>query len=118
MTRWIRFFFAILVGIALGLVYGWFIQPGKFSDTSLDSLRIDYKTDYVLMVAEAYQIDNDPLLAVQRLAASSEKLPTAQVEESIKFAKKVGYTEPDINRMQALLSTLGGATPDQGDLKP
>ena len=118
MTRWIRFFFSILVGVALGLVYGWFIQPGNFADTSLNSLRIDYKTDYVLMVAEAYQIDKDPMLAVQRLTASSDKQPTVQVEESIKFAQKVGYTEPDINRMLALLSGLGGAGPDQGDLQP
>ena len=48
-SRWILFIFAILVGAGLGLLYGWVINPVDYVDTTPDTLRIDYKTDYVLM---------------------------------------------------------------------
>lgn len=118
MTRWIRFLFAIFVGIALGLVYGWFFRPGNTSNTPLDSLRIDYKTDYVLMVAEAFSLDHDSILAANRLELLGNEPPAVLVEESLEFAQKVGYKEPDIQRIQALLGELGIAAPDSGGLQP
>lgn len=114
MARWIRFFLAISVGITLGLAYSWFINPASSTDTALDTLRMDYKTDIVLMVAEAYQVEGDPILAAQRLAMLGKNPPTAQVEESLQFAIKVGYTEPDINRMQTLLNALQATAPIEG----
>jgi hypothetical protein len=67
-ARWIGFIIAILVGVALGLGYGWIVSPVHYVDTSPDTLRVDYRTDYVLMVAEAYKNEIDPGLAVRRLA--------------------------------------------------
>ncbi len=68
MSRWIRFFLVIAIGAAGGLFYGWVINPVKYVDTTPDTLRIDYKSDYVLMVAESYGADGDLALAARRLA--------------------------------------------------
>jgi hypothetical protein len=68
MKRWLLFFLVIGVGIAAGLLYGWVVSPVKYVDTSPETLRQDYKTDYVLMVAEAFQTERDTSLALQRLA--------------------------------------------------
>jgi hypothetical protein len=106
MARWIGFIFSILVGVALGLAYGWIVSPVKYVDTSPDTLRIDYKTDYVLMVAEAYQNENDLGLAVRRLALLGNLSPAEVVEQAIQFAQKYGYAEADITRMQGLWSEL------------
>lgn len=105
-ARWIGFIIAILVGVALGLGYGWIISPVRYVDTSPDTLRIDYKTDYVLMVAEAYQSENDLGLAVRRLALLGNAPPSEIVGQAIQFAQKYGYAETDINRMLMLWNEL------------
>jgi hypothetical protein len=106
MSRWIRFFLAILIGISLGLLYGWVISPIKYVDTAPDTLRVDYKTDYVLMVAEAYRGDNNLDLAMRRLALLGNTAPVDIVSQSVTFAQKAGYTDADLNLIQTLLSSL------------
>jgi len=106
MARWIGFLIAILVGAALGLAYGWIASPVRYVDTSPDTLRIDYKTDYILMVAEAYQNENDLGLAVRRLALLGNIPPTEMVAQAVQFAQKYGYADADITRMQALWNEL------------
>ena len=106
MARWIGFIIAILVGVALGLAYGWIVSPVQYVDTSPDTLRIYYKTDYVLMVAEAYQNESDLGLAVRRLALLGNIPPAEMVGQTIQFAQKYGYAEADITRMQTLWNEL------------
>jgi len=106
MARWIRFLIAILVGAGLGLVYGWLINPVEYVETTPDTLRVDYRTDYVLMVAEAYQSEQDLDLAVRRLALLGDAPPAEINYQAILFAQKAGYTDADLERMQALLSSL------------
>ena len=43
----------LLLGIALGLLVGWVLVPIQYVDTTPDTLRGDYRADYVLMVAES-----------------------------------------------------------------
>lgn len=106
MARWIGFIIAILVGVALGLAYGWIASPVRYVDTSPDTLRVDYKTDYVLMVAEAFQNENDLGQAVRRLALLGNVPPSQMVGQALQFAQQYGYAEADITRMQALWNEL------------
>jgi hypothetical protein len=106
MSRWFRFLIAILVGIVLGLVYGWVISPVRYVDTSPDTLRVDYKTDYVLMVAEAYQHEKDLAQALRRLALLGETAPVDITYQAIQFARQYGYNDGDINRMQTLMDDM------------
>jgi hypothetical protein len=113
MARWLRFLIAILVGLALGLAYGWLVSPVRYIDTSPNTLRIDYKADYVLMVSESYQSEKDLDQAIRRLGLLGTTSPVDLVAQTIQFAQKVGYTEADIARMQALLSALQILQPEQ-----
>jgi len=106
MARWIRFLIAIIVGAGLGLIYGWLINPVEYVETTPDTLRVDYRTDYVLMVAEAYQGEQDLDLAVRRLAMLGDADPAEITYQAILFAQKAGYADADMERMQALLSAL------------
>jgi len=106
MSRRVWFFVVILVGIGLGLAYGWIINPVKYVDTSPDTLRADYKTDYVLMVAEAYHKDNDVSLAVRRLAFLGNTSPLELVQQSIVLAGQAGYSSQDVGSMVALAQVL------------
>lgn len=115
MSRWFRFILVILVGIALGVLYGWVINPVEFVDTSPDMLRIDYQTDIALMAAEAYSLDGDLELAARRLALEPGVEPREMLARAIAFGERpdVGYHEDDLKIMQALYEDLADFEPDR-----
>jgi hypothetical protein len=102
MGRWIRFLIAVMIGAAAGMFYGWKVNPVRYSETTPDSLRVDYKTDYVLMVAEAFRIEQDQNLAARRLALISTESPGDVVTKAIKEAKQIPYPAIDLGMMQDL----------------
>jgi hypothetical protein len=106
MSRWIAFLLAIALGAAAGMYYGWVVSPVKYVDTAPDSLRIDYKTDYVLMVAESYYAEKDMGLAVHRLALLGDLPPAEIVANAITFAQDNQYPQSDLALMQALADAL------------
>ncbi len=106
MARWIGFIISMGIGAALGLLYGWVINPIKYVDTSPETLRIDYKSDYVLMVAEAYQSEADLPLAVERIALLGSSNPTEIVHRAVLFAEEQSYADADLALMRNLEEAL------------
>ncbi len=106
MSRWIGFIITIIIGIGLGLFYGWVIDPVDYVDTTPDSLRQDYQADYVLMVAEAYQLERDPTVAVGRLAFLSGTDPLQTAQQAVDFAHEVGYSQSDLAKLELLLEGI------------
>ncbi len=100
--RWLFFLLAIAAGIAAGLIYGWIINPVKYVDTSPDTLRADYKTDYVLMVAEAFQAEQDLDAAARRLALLGDAPPAQTIGEAVTFAVRAGYAPEDLEKLRQL----------------
>jgi len=112
MTRWTRFIIVLLFGIGIGLVYAWVINPIEYVDTSPNRLRQDYKTDYVLMVAEAYQAEEDLEIARARLALLGDETPQQSVRNAVLFASSLeGYPVRDISVLRALSQDLGSQNP-------
>lgn len=106
MSRWIRFLIAVLLGGALGLIYGWVVNPVKYVDTTPNSLRADYRADYVLMVAESYNQDQDLALAVRRLALLGDAPPGEHVRDAMIFGAQNGYADSDLDLLSQLASAL------------
>jgi hypothetical protein len=106
MSRWTLFILVLLLGIGLGLLYGWVINPVSYQDTTLDTLRIDYKTDYTLMVAEVYHQTHDLDWAMNRLTLLRDKSPLHSVDEALKFAVQAEYTLPDMFLLRDLHNAL------------
>jgi hypothetical protein len=111
MGRWIRFFIAIAIGAAAAMYYGWVVNPVQYPETSLETLRIDYKTDYVLMVAEAYRIEGDLDLAARRLAIISTDDPDQMIAIAIQEATNIPYPSSDLALMQALYDAFKAWSP-------
>jgi hypothetical protein len=107
--RYIFFFAAILAGLALGIIYGWVINPVVYRNTGMDTLRLDYKTDYVLMVAELYQSEGDLASALTRIAYIEASSPLAFVTTCIDYAEQHDYTREDIDLMWSLASDIDNA---------
>lgn len=57
----------LIIGVILGLVYGWVFHPAASTDTEPASLRTEYKDAYRVMIAQAYQANNDLVRAKARL---------------------------------------------------
>ena len=118
MPRWISILIAALLGLALGLVYGWKIDPVQYTDITPDVLRIDYRTDYVLMVAEAYRAGQDPALAAQRLAVLGSEPPAVIAGDAYDFSKQSGYPAEDLALLQELVVALQAWQPIPGTSLP
>ncbi len=104
--RWALFLLSLVVGVAAGLYYGWVLHPVQYVDTSLDRLRADYKTDFVLMVAEGYSRHRDLEWARRYLALLGGD-PAQVVEEALTHAVMVlGYGPEDLRLMRELLLDL------------
>jgi hypothetical protein len=113
MKRWIAFLIAIALGFAAGLALGWYLYPTAAPGPSSQTLRIDYKTDCVLMIAEAYHLNKDLPLAARRLSELDKTPPLAQAVQAIEFAEGIGYTNNDLTLLRELSQALQALPPTQ-----
>ena len=114
MRRWIFFSIVVLLGIVVGLLYGWVINPVKYVETTPANLRSDYQTDYVLMVAEAYQAEGDLDLAARRLAVLGDNPPVEIVRAAMIHAAQIPFADSDQELMSLLASDLQTWNPASG----
>jgi len=105
-SNWIKIFIAALIGIALGLVYGWVLAPVQYTDVTPNILSEDYRVDYVLMVAEAHQNEQDPEIAARRLAILGSESPAEIVTSALNYATNNNFTQDEILLLQGLLTAM------------
>ena len=97
---------AILIGIALGVIYGWVIDPIEYTDVTPNILRADYRADYVLMVAEAHQSEQNSETSARRLAMLGSESPAQIVTSTLDYAANNGFTQDEIILLQGLLTAM------------
>jgi hypothetical protein len=105
-TRWVFIILALLLGAGIGIAYGWYIDPVDYVNLPPDTLRADYKADYVLMTAEAYQSERDPGLAARRLAIFGTQSPSAIAADGLAYGRVNGFPDSEIALMQELVTAL------------
>jgi len=118
MPRWTYILIAAVIGIGLGLLYGWQINPVQFVDLTPDTLRADYRADYVLMVAEAYHAEHGPELAARRLAIFGSDPPARIAARGLEDARQSGFAEPELALIQELVHALQIWQPVPGGVLP
>lgn len=105
--RFFFFFLAILIGAGAGLAIGWtMMPPAAPTNAPLASLRTDFRTDLVLMVAEDFQTEPDSMQALTQLDKLDEGDPITLLGDSIQYAQGVGYPEEDLKLMRDLLNSI------------
>ena len=70
-SGWFPFLIGIGLGLAGGLYYAWILNPVEYTDTAPDSLRADFRADYLALIASAYAGTEDLVRARARLALFS-----------------------------------------------
>jgi hypothetical protein len=77
-------------------MYGWMVAPAQPANTTLASLRPDYKTDLVLMVAEAYPETTDLPGAIGILRLLNPSNPLKAVDEALVNAQSYNYPNAEL----------------------
>jgi hypothetical protein len=123
--RWFLFALSIVIGVALGLLYGWVISPVQYVDTTPSTLRADFKADYTLMVAETFESNQNQEQAARSLASLGSQPPAQIASEALTFAQKNHFAAADIGLLQNLAVALQvwqpparNSTPGQSDSTP
>lgn len=101
----------LAVGIALGLLVGWVLWPVRYTNTAPAQLRQDYRTEYVLMVAAAYEVEGDLEAAQARLTLLDPEQPARPVRELAETLIAEGGRETDIRMLVRLAAAMGATTP-------
>jgi hypothetical protein len=117
-VRLIWFILSIAAGVAIGLAYGWLVKPAGYGGTQPATLRIDYKADYVLMVAEIYQKEGSEALAAHRLSELSSDAPIRTVQEAILAARQLEYSQRDMDTLAHLAEVMQNWAPVQAGSTP
>lgn len=97
----------IVLGLALGILVGWWLWPVTYTNTTPAALRHDYQDDYVLMIAATYDAEHDLQEARSRLECLNSDDPVAPVAELAKVLIEEGGKRQDIARLANLARALG-----------
>lgn len=118
MKRWLWALLALAAGAGLGLFYGWVVSPVEVVDLPPETLRADFRADYILMVAEAYQSERDLDLAARRLAIFGSDPPAGIASQALQFGPSAGYSQSEMSALRALVEDLRGWQPSGGASSP
>ena len=116
----------LLMGLALGLLYAWFLDPVQYANTSPDALRPEFKDQYRILIAQAYPYSGDLGRARGRLALLKDDRPSfelgAQAQRilaaggSVDTARALARLSSDLNLPEGSLPPQTSAgTPAAGD---
>jgi len=115
MPRWIQTLLAILLGAIIGLLYGWKIAPVEYVDLAPNTLRADYRAEYMLVVAEAYQHNPDPDFLLRQLALLGNAPPAEIIQENLDNGE---YTPKEIEMLEELLRKIERWEPTLSESSP
>ncbi|MBN8654552.1 MAG: hypothetical protein J0M11_02365 [Anaerolineae bacterium] len=103
----------LAIGIGLGLAYGWILAPVEYTDVTPNVLREDYRVDFILMTAEAYQNDFDAAAAARRIALLGSTPPADIVSSALNYASLNGFSQDEITALQGLLTAMQTYQPEE-----
>ena len=96
----------MLFGAAAGIGYGWWLRPMTYSQGNLSNLRIDYRTDYVLMAAGIYDREQNLDEARTRLEQLDPGSPERAAREALLNAGQLGYSQTDLQLLADLVQAV------------
>jgi hypothetical protein len=100
-----------VAGLALGFAVGWWLWPVQYTNTAPNVLRQDYRDDYVVMVATAYEVEGGVQQARERLELLDPEEPAAPVIELAERLIEAGGSAEDVGRLARLAQALEALPP-------
>jgi hypothetical protein len=101
----------LALGLILGLVYAWAMQPVEYVDTSPALLRADFKDRYRALIASAYLVNGDLVRAKARLGLLEDKDMYRALAEQAQRTLAEGNSPEEARALGLLAIALGQAAP-------
>jgi hypothetical protein len=96
----------LALGLVIGLLYGWLIQPVEYVDTAPNALREDFRSDYVLAIAEVYQVHQDLEEAQVHLGTLGPEPAANYVVDAIDYGVGHNMSQRDLETLNTLAVAL------------
>jgi hypothetical protein len=100
-----------MLGVILGLVYAWVIQPVKYVNTAPASLRKDFKDQYRALIAAAYLGNSDLVRAKARLGLLQDQDMFRALSEQAQRSLAASGSSSEARALGMLAIALGQAPP-------
>ena len=107
MKRLTVFLLGVLIGVGLALYIGWDVYPLNQANAAPASLRRDYRTEYIRLVALTYSVDKDLPAARARLAELDPDAPGAPLQNLIRRWTQAGKPDALMQPLHFLAHDLG-----------
>ena len=108
LPKWVtRAIVGLLIGLALGFAAGWWLWPVQYTNTAPAVLRQDYRDDYVVIVATAYEVEGSLDQARERLRLLDPGDPSLPVVELAERLIGTGGSAEDLARLVRLAEEMG-----------
>lgn len=99
----------LVLGLILGVVYAWLVQPPGYTDTSPDTLRQDFKDRYRALIAAAYAANGDLVRAKARLDLLGDPEVSRALAEQAQRTLAEGNAPSEAQNLGLLAVALGQA---------
>lgn len=113
--------FGLLIGFAIGLFYALFIMPATYVNASPVALEEDFKDQYRMMAARAYEATGDFGRLQSRLALLQDADPASALDNQAQKILTTGGLPDDaqmLANMARLLRAQGGVPEVPLDMPP
>jgi len=101
----------IVIGLALGLLFAWVIQPVQYLDTPPDSLKEIYKDQYRAVIASAFEANQDMVRTKARLELLGDEDIYRAVAEQAQRVLADGGTQQEAQALGRLAAALSKTMP-------
>jgi hypothetical protein len=97
---------ALFLGLGLGLAYSWLISPVTYVDASPAILRADFKDQYRVVIAAAYESSHDLARARARLELLSDTDPVGELSAQAQRMLGNGESDEQVQPLAQLATDL------------
>jgi hypothetical protein len=106
MSRWLLLILGFGIGLAGGLYYAWLVSPVEYVETAPDSLRADFRADYLGLIASAYVSGGDLVRARTRLALFPDLDTATELAALAQQRLAAGLADTEASALSQLASAL------------
>lgn len=106
-SEWLLLPLGLILGLAVGLVYTWGLNPVRFYNTDPVDLRPVHKERWVNLAAVAYHLDGDQSRVMSRLAGLNDPQIGRTVAAMVEDYVPSGQPDTQICALAALADVLG-----------
>lgn len=98
----------LILGILLGVFYGWVISPVNYFDITPKSLHTDYKKEYFLLTGLAYKADDDAGRAYARMREMMDPVDINALRGMLEEIEQDPDTAANYDDMRTFVNALEG----------